>query len=396
MTYRFHSIFVAIAVSACSTVLVPPPDDDDGSPTEGGEPSLEWSLGGIDAGAGPVAEPAGLVIAPDGTTFLAGRALRSTGDYLCGVERIAADGTYLGLTEYTPNVEGLQFAGGAGITLGPQGQAILLCGAVVDNALEVNAWVGWLAPDGSLLAEAVLPGVRPSAIASTQDPNEVIVIGDDRQSGHGTYVHLSREGVISGALTLENHDSYYDEDLYSAVPGIARHPEGWMAVIHSTSVNPHLNDLVRIDGVTRTSLGAACGIHVAIAPDGAIYTSGDYSAPTMRICRHTESGGAWSVQEWPVEMAGSYLVQLEDIAADELGNVVVTGNASFYTDELRDEQNMFARGYSAGGELLWSDEFGSSDKWIWAYGLVIGARADRVVYAGTLQSWGTVLRSLKP
>jgi hypothetical protein len=264
----------------------------------------------------------------------------------------------------------------------------------VDNALEVSTWVGWLASDGTLLAEAVLPGVRPMAVVSTADPDDVIVIGDDRQSGHGTFVHMSKAGAISGALTLENHDPYYAEDVYTAVPGAARHPDGWTAVIHSTDAEPPQNDLLRVDGMTRTSLGDACGSVVEIAADGAIYTSGDRYSVTPRICRHTESGGAWTVAEWPVTVAGSWLVQVNDITTDELGNVIVTGNAWYRTDELRDAVHMFARGYSPGGELLWSDEFGSSDIWVTAMGLVVGARDDRVVYAGVLQ--GTVVRSLEP
>lgn len=388
---------LSLTALACSNVTIPPTEDDV-PPSEEGEAQLEWSIDGSQSGFGPVSEPVDLAITSDGTTLLAGIVSVADPNIIraCSLERFAADGTYLGLTEYTTSPQGKRLDNARAITLGPNGEIILLCVGVLDNSDLVSAWVGWLASDGTLLAETELPDLMPSDILSTPDANEVIVVGDDKQTGDGTYQHVSQQGPTGVAVTLQ-----VDEGFYPAVPAVSRHPGGWTAVIHSTSLTPSTNELLRIDGVTPTSLGPACGVHLAVALDGAIYTSSDFSTPTMRICRHVESGGAWTVQEWPVTISDSSVVMIHDIDTDALGNVVIAGVVGYHEGMPGGPQHMFGRGYSPSGEVLWSDEFASPDERGFAWARAIAARRGRVVYAGrhdgnTNTLGGTVLRSLQP
>ncbi len=374
--------------AACSEVTVSPSAAEDEDDDAGSGPG-DWTLGD---GDGPgdavvqISEPVDLTITPEGVIFLAGNfSVAGQTDKVCSVERVSADGQYLGLTSFETSPSGARLGSAAAVEVSPSGEVLLLCIGTKSGASD-SAWVGWLASDGSLIAEAEVPDVLPYGLSITSDQMDAVLFGASVSTGLPYYQHVSTTGPTGTPLALPDDMAGRTGHFYSA----DHHPDGWtvaLAVVDGVS-EPKL---LRVDDDTPTILGAACGYHVAVAPDGTIYTTDDIST-TRSICRHTESGGAWSTETWPVELTPGKLGGFADLDVDDQGRVVVVGTSA----DLG-----FARGYES-GQLVWSDDLVSPAPGGTAAGLAIATHDDRVVYVGRAspsapsQPAATVLRSLRP
>ncbi len=378
------SLLLALCLAGCSTVIVEP--DPDGPVDERPEPS-EWTSVSDEGIIGP----RDVLLAPDGSTIVFGMALRDDST-ACAFERFDAEGRSLGATARATTVAGHPFTSAQAATLGPHGEIVLLCLATLEDG-STASWLGWHEASGAFIRETEIPGLVGYDLVHAWDvEDEVIVVGSDHRMPEYGVVAVHERVSIWGPTDHRLWEGSSVPGNVSAAVSIARHPDGWTAVTKlETDPTGAVVEakLAKLDGGLGVQWpGEPCGAHVAIGPDGSIFTAESaVDGRSAVICRHTHAAdGTWPVEVVDVDIPDATYVGITGIATDGLENVVVNGFV--YPTDASVSAEMFARAYGPQGNVLWHDAYRGEDG-LFGFGMAVAADAERVVHAGLVTGSGT-------